>query len=211
MSKHSQYQELATGLRNVLDIKDSITIKRYEKERLNYTVQNLNPSGANVLDIGGNTGYFTFELLSRGAESVDYYEGNQNHANFVSLAANVLNYQNKVTVYDEYYLFLKNSEKVYDIVLLLNVLHHVGDDYGDKNLNITNAKKEIISNLNCMAERTTYLVFQLGFNWKGNRNLGLFEHGTKRELIDFILSGCNKYWEIINVGISVMIGSDIIY
>lgn len=33
--------------------------------------------GKSVLDIGGNSGFFTFELIEKGAKKIHYYEGNK--------------------------------------------------------------------------------------------------------------------------------------
>ncbi|MBK9598199.1 MAG: glycosyltransferase [Flavobacteriales bacterium] len=51
----------------------------------------------------------------------------------------------------------------FDIVLLLNVLHHVGDDFGEPLPNVAAAQRKIIENLNWFAEKTEYLIFQIGF------------------------------------------------
>ena len=55
------------------------------------------------------------------------------------------------------------------------------------------------------------MVFQLGFNWKGNRNLGLFENGSKVELIDFIAEGVKNYWTIEKIGIAEAANNSIEY
>jgi hypothetical protein len=55
------------------------------------------------------------------------------------------------------------------------------------------------------------LVFQLGFNWKGNRNNGLFKNGTKRELIDFINQGIKGFWEIQTIGIAESVDNEYVF
>ena len=117
-SKHSNYQVLASELEEFLNSKELITKSRNEQIRLEYFLKNVDIKNKTVLDIGGNTGYFTFELLSRGAKSVDYYEGNIEHSKFVTLASEVLNRKNQINVYNEYYCFNKSNK--FDIVLLLN-------------------------------------------------------------------------------------------
>lgn len=200
-SKHSNYQILPECLKTFLDDKDIEVKSRYEKERLDYILSQLNPSGKSILDIGGNTGYFTFEMLARAAKRVNYYEGNQAHAEFVKVAADLLNFSGKINIFNEYFNFSGNSALHYDIVLLLNVLHHVGDDYGDENLSIEKAKEQIIESINYFKDKTEYLVFQLGFCWKGNRSTLLFEKGTKEEMIDFIKAGTRKDWIIKEIAI----------
>jgi hypothetical protein len=199
-SKHSNYQILPQILKPFIN-EDDIEVKsRYEKERLDYMLKQINPRGLSFLDIGGNSGYFSFELLAHGAKNIDYYEGNTAHAKFVQRASEMLKLDNQLHVFNEYYDFQKKLERYYDVTLLLNVLHHVGDDYDDKNLSLNKAKQRISKSLNAMAERTTILIFQLGFCWKGDRNLFLFEGGTKKEMIDFVSESIKEYWTIEHIG-----------
>lgn len=210
-SKHSNYQILPEILKPVLNEKDILVKSRYEKERLDYILRQLNPSGKSFLDIGGNSGYFSFEMIDKGAKHVDYFEGNAAHAEFVKSAADILGINEQLHVFNEYYDFQKKSDHHYDVVLLLNVLHHVGDDYDDKNLSLNKAKQKIIESLNSMADKTTTMVFQLGFCWKGNRDLLLFENGTKKEMIDFIKAGTEKHWLIKEINVPEKKGEKIIY
>ena len=173
VSKHSNYQILASDLEKYLIDRDIIINSRNEKERLDYFLKNVNIKNKQILDIGGNTGYFTFEFLKRGVRSVDYYEGNIEHAKFVELASNILGYDKKLFIFPEYYEF--NKKKKYDIVLLLNVLHHLGDDFGNHKL----ARIEVLDNIIKILKELSYiadtLIFQLGFNWKGNINNPFFK------------------------------------
>lgn len=211
-SKHSNYQILPKQLYEILG-EDEIKVRsRYENERLKYILENVDVKDKTLLDIGGNTGFFSLELLSRGAFSVHLYEGNKVHTDFVSLAANVFNIEDKIKITNNYFLFEANSEnRKYDIILLLNVLHHVGDDYGKDVISIEFAKQKIITQVNSLANITSILIFQLGFNWKGNRNLGLFKNGTKQEMIDFIATGVKDHWAIDKIGIADEIGNKIEY
>lgn len=202
VSKHSNYQILSKRL-SLLLTNNEIKVKtRYEAERLKYILKNISIKNKKVLDIGGNTGFFTFEFLDNKAKLVHYYEGNKTHADFVRLASSMLGVEKRIEIADRYFSFedeLKNER--YDIVLLLNVLHHVGEDYGDKELSIDLAKQLIIKELKSFSGKTDFMFFQLGFNWKGNRNLGLFKDGTKKEMIDFITQGTKDFCDIVKIGI----------
>lgn len=201
-SKHSNYQVLSKRLSSLIG--NDIEVKsRNEIERLNFILENLDVKDKTIIDIGGNTGFFTFELIENGANHVDYIEGNKAHSDFVKLAVDVLGISEKIKIINKYLNFENElNGKHYDIALLLNVLHHLGDDYGNKELTIETAKKNIITQINFFADKTSFLVFQLGFNWKGNPNHCLFENGTKKELIDFVLKGTNEYWDILKIGIA---------
>lgn len=210
-SKHSNYQILSGKLSKIVDNK-VIKIKgRFEKERLDYILKNVDIKNKKILDIGGNTGYFTFELIDKKAKSIDYYEGNRIHAKFVKEAAEILKVRDKVNINEEYYMFNKKIDNKYDVVILLNVLHHIGDDYGNKELLIQTAKDEIIKQINKMSYSTDIIVLQIGFNWKGNSKLSLFKNGTKKEMINFIKEGTKEYWKIINIGIPEQKNNEIKY
>lgn len=202
-SKHSHYQILAKPLRNFIPTDKLYMQSRFEQERLDYILQCIPHQGITIADVGGNTGFFTFELIAHGAMLAIFIEGNQRHSAFVQEAATVLGWQDRLKVYCKYISFETDlSQMNVDVCFLLNVLHHVGDDYGDRNQNIESAKLNILSALNRMAQHSRYLVFQLGFNWKGDVHLPLFKNGTKKELIDFIVSGTKSSWYVQNIGIA---------
>lgn len=207
-SKHSNYQILPQELADILEIKEDDILSTYEKERFDFICKNISLKGTNILDIGGNTGYFTFESVKQGCRHVDYYEGNPLHARFVSKAKPLFQ-GGDIDIYQDYYLF-DEKQKKYDVVLCLNVIHHLGDDFlstGDMKL----AKTKMIACINQLAYVTEYLVFQMGYNWCGDCNLCLFENGTKQEMINFISQETDKHWTIANIGIAEKKAEGIIY
>jgi SAM-dependent methyltransferase len=213
-SKHSNYQILPKRLRRKIGTIDVNVKNNYEYERLEYILNKVDVKSKRILDIGGNTGFFTFEAIDNGASFVHYYEGNKTHAEFVRLASEVLDVRNKIKITDKYFPFDRKDkfeEDKYDIMFLLNVLHHIGDDYGNDKISEYMAKKVIISQLNGLSEITNILIFQLGFNWKGNRNICLFENGTKKELIDYILNGTKDNWKVTEIGIPELLQDEIKY
>ncbi|MCB9248091.1 MAG: hypothetical protein H6613_05880 [Ignavibacteriales bacterium] len=117
-SKHCNYQVLPTSLRNFVDIEDLAINSRYEVERLEYLLKHIDPRGKSILDIGGNTGYFSFELLEKGASKVIFYEGNNAHADFVTEASKLIAKENLIDVQNEYFQFSKEQYRIQtDIVL----------------------------------------------------------------------------------------------
>lgn len=210
-SKHSNYQVLTRKLAKLIAPEQISTNSRYEHERLAYLKKHLTLKDKTLLDIGGNTGFFTFECLDAGASIVDYYEGNQYHADFVRTASKVLKYDDKVNVHNTYYPFNGKSSQHYDIILLLNVLHHVGDDYGEPSTSIDKARELIIHQINNMSVTCDVMVLQLGFCWKGNITMGLFEHGTKQEMIEYLKNGIDECWEILHIGIAEKNKNEVTY
>lgn len=207
-SKHSCYQEIHPSLTKNIEVTANVAIQRYELQRAKFISDNLNFQDKMVLDIGGNTGYFSFEAISKGAKSVLLIEGNENHAEFVSELAIAENLP--ISVSNKYFDFENNNSKS-DIVFILNVLHHIGDDFGSQNISKSEALNYIAKAINNFHEKTDILIFQLGYNWKGDRNLPLFENGTKREMIEFVYNTIKHNWDLIHVGIAEVVNGETIF
>ena len=202
-SKHSHYQILATPLKKLIPNEMQKIRSRWEEERLHFILKHLPYKDITLADVGGNTGYFTLEFIHRGAKSALFIEGNHAHSSFVHESVYALGWQDKVKIYPSYMMFEDDLSLIdVDVTLLLNVLHHVGDDFGNQSQSINEAKNNILRSLFCLSYRTKFLVFQLGFNWKGNIEYPLFREGTKRELIDFVKYGTRDSWLIKYIGIA---------
>ncbi len=201
-SKHSHYQVLPSALQPLLGSEDLCVQSRHERERLAYILSQVPVDGQHLADIGGNTGYFSFELLSHGARQVDYYEGNAAHHDFVRAAAQGLGWADRLRTHHRYLAFEPDELPPLDCTLLLNVLHHFGDDFGDRGTAREAAKQRMLGCLATLARSSRLLVFQLGFNWKGDRHQPLFPGGSKSEMIDFIRQGTAQDWDIAAIGIA---------
>lgn len=210
-SKHSNYQVLPQSIKSIIEDDDVHTRTRYEAERLHYLLSILDIKDKSVLDIGGNTGYFTYELIDRGAKNAVHYEGNKEHSEFVKLAAQATGRQDRVKTIEGYFSFDGSYKDFHDIILLFNVLHHVGDDYGAQDMTVKDAKEIIIAELNSLSSNCKTMVFQLGFNWQGDVNKPLFKSGTKREMIDFVRGGIAYNWNIKYIGIAETVGEKVEY
>jgi|APTNR8051073442_1049403.scaffolds.fasta_scaffold03495_9 SAM-dependent methyltransferase len=200
--KHRAYQILASRVKKLIGETDVTFYPKYEEERLEYIESNIAINGMKVLDIGCNTGFFVFELLDRGAKHVTCFEGGEYHSKFVELAVKLLQINSRIRVVGDYFDFKAQHKDVYDVTLLLNVLHHLGDDYGNNMLTRDEAKRGMIVQLNEMSTKTKHLVFQMGFNWKGDISKCLFENGLKTEMIDYIKDGTSDNWEVVKIGVA---------
>lgn len=199
--KHSAYQILPTRLARYIGQHDAHMKPKYEAERLAYIASNVDLNGKTALDIGSNTGYFAFELLDSGCDKVTAFEGGEIHGEFLQLAAEALDEEDRISVHHEYFDFHHALIK-HDIALLLNVVHHVGDDYGGFTDNMEHAKSLMLDQINSMVNYSDILIFQMGFNWKGDVARCLFQNGTKTEMIDFVSNGTKDKWKIEHVGIA---------
>ncbi len=210
-SKHSNYQVLAGALSPLLG-NEAISVKsRHEHERLAYILSRVPVQGLHMADIGGNTGFFSFELLEQGARRVDYYEGNTAHHSFVHAAAQRLGLAGRLHTHHGYVSFEPATLARVDCTVLLNVLHHFGDDFGDRDAAMEAARQRMLACLSALAHTSRLLVFQLGFNWKGDRHQPLFAGGSKAEMIDFIEQGTASDWDIAAIGIAERDGGHTVY
>lgn len=204
VSKHSRYQILPNGISDLLsvDVKDQ---GKKERERFEFIEKHVDLKKQRILDIGGNTGYFTFEALSSDASFVNYFDGNSLHAQFVSIAYDILGKDDKIQIDSKNFNFSdinRNNLDPVDVCLCLNVLHHIGDDFGESSISVEEAKGLIATYLQNLSFLCNILVVQIGFNWKGNCVFPLFKYGTKAEMIDFVRECVGKYFDIINIGIA---------
>jgi len=210
-SKHSNYQVPAPALAPLLGGAALPVKSRHEHERLAYILSRLCIDGLHVADIGANTGFFSFELLAHGARRVDCYEGNGAHHDFVSAAAQRLGLAGRLHTHHQYVLFEPAELPVVDCTVLLNVLHHLGDDFGDCATAKEAARRQMLACLAALARSTRLLVFQLGFNWKGDRHQPLFAGGSKAEMIRFIEQGTAADWKITAIGIAERADGEVVY
>lgn len=200
-SKHSRYQILPGQVRAALDFPTNIKIEHYDWERFQFIKNIVDFKDKDILDIGGNTGYFSFESLMQGAKSSLIIEGNKEHVDFVNQVAEILS----VPIFSKnaYVNFLDDlNEEYFDIIFCLNVVHHLGDDFGDRNISKEKAKEKLSKIFEFFENKCDILIFQMGFNWKGDRYNCLFDNGTKIEMIDFVKNSSKNNFDIIEIGIA---------
>ena len=210
-SKHSHYQLLARSVRSIIDQTSLKVSSRFEEERLGYIASRCRFDAQIVSDVGGNTGFFSFESAALGAARVLYFDGNRAHAEFVAEASHVLGVGDVITVSDHYLNFRNDFPGQVDLCFLLNVLHHVGDDFGDATMTVDEARSQILTSLAYLSRFAKVLVFQLGYNWKGDRNRPLFPGGTKAEQIDFVRRGTADDWHVAHIGIAARVDGKVVY
>ena len=195
--KHTNYQEIHPSIIESVGLELDDAPSKRETARQAFFDEHLDCRNARVLDIGANTGFFTFAAAERGARFVQVYEGYAPHAHFIKLAANALGLSDTISVSDTYYEFDKASE-TFDICICLNVLHHLGDDFGTADSRDL-AKARMREAMRALGDTCDTLVFQLGYNWKGDRHLPLFDQGRKEEIVHFVEQAAPDVWRIDHV------------
>jgi len=211
-SKHSQYQIVPRALRPFLGDLTVPMQTRHEEERLSFILDRLDFHDLSVVDIGGNTGFFPIELFGRGVQKVVLIEGNPVHCAFVAEAARILGVENQLVIHQRYMTFGEDLDLVDgDVTLLLNVIHHIGDNFGPDLPTIQGVKEAMCQALNSLASRTRFLVLQIGFNWKGQTDCPLFERGTKTEMIEYVTECTRSSWSIEHIGIAEKNSAEVSY
>ncbi|MDL5385543.1 class I SAM-dependent methyltransferase [Aeromonas hydrophila] len=210
MSKHAHYQKLSPLVEKLFyDCKIKPSVNRFESERFCSIESCVELVGSTILDVGGNTGYFSFESIRRGCNLVHYYEGNPEHCEFVKLAATMIGVSDRLNIYNKYFQPSEEEQKV-DLIYLLNVLHHIGDDFGivgDEHGCLASAADM----LRKYSSLGSYLVFQIGYNWKGDPNKPLFKNGSKSDVIEWLESVTAEHWDVISTLIAVQTSTGVTY
>lgn len=206
------YQRLASNFCGVLDDDLIEKYSSYENERLEYIKQKISFKDARILDIGGNTGFFSYESINSGAVHADYYEGNGESMDFMKKSVEFFKMEDKINMNEGYYSFDEDHSNKYDIAYLLNVVHHIGGRSGDEMMDdMEEAKRNMIAAVNAMSANVSTLIFQMGFNWRGEVKHCLFTNGTKKEVIDFITEGTRDHWHVDAIGIAERHENGIVY
>lgn len=194
-SKHADYQLLHPTVAALFGADVPSGRGRQEPERWAVMASQTPMRGRRVWDIGANTGYFTMAALAEGARRVVSQEGQRTHATFIADCAEALGVQERLEVRPAYCEFEPlTSAEPHDITLCLNVLHHLGDDFGRQDLDIGAALRAMRQALSALATHTHTLWLQLGFNWKGDVRHPLFHGGTKAEMMAFVHEACSDDW-----------------
>jgi len=195
-SKHSSYQLIHPSLLPLLGDAAGLPAGKLEAQRQRLFQRAVPMADRTVLDIGANTGYFSFAALQSGARRVRSQEGNVAHARFLQAAGQALGVSDRLEVVPAYFNFEPQADERFDVALCLNVVHHLADDFGDSALTISQARDQMLVAINAMTAWTRTLVLQVGFNWKGDRHRPLFEGGEKASLIEWVRAGTAAHWRI---------------
>ncbi len=172
-SKHARYQSIPAFVQEALGYQEQLDdLWRSDKPRYRYLEDFLERiSFTSVMDVGANTGYFSLSLAHRFPRVTVYaVEMHANHVQFMQLISRHFHLPNLKIVQKP--LLLENAEifPSADVLLLFNVLHHAGVDF-DQGAVTSPADFEsyAVPYLSHLIRKFTYLVFQMGYNWGGDK------------------------------------------
>lgn len=189
-SKHSVYQSVPAFVSRALGYQEEIhSFWRSDRPRYDYLRQRLDfQASARGADIGANTGYFSLNLAYDQPDLViAAYEMNPRHAEFIRLTAAAFALEHlKVRAESCDFAGLAGLP-AFDVVFLLNVLHHAGFDFDrhvpDDNCAFT---EYAIGYLARLREHSRTLVFQVGSNRGGDKQRPLFAYDDDVARLDWL-------------------------
>ena len=213
-SKHSIYQSMPIFVQESLDIEVKVNQEwRGDVERYNYLVKHVDFNNKTIMDIGANTGYFSLNIAKHFAKEVIAYEPNENHGKVIKMLADFCKVENLKTKYEGVaFDNLKDIENS-DILLHFNVMHHAGHDFDSTYVEkIEFLKKYSIDYLKQLRTKTKKIIYQMGYNWGGNKKTPIFPEINGAEMIKGVEKLCNESgWKIESIGLSKRADGKIIY
>ena len=177
-SKHSIYQNIPSFIEAELQLNPKLdNLWRSDTPRWNLLKDFFreNPF-SNVADVGANTGYFSFNFAREFPGSkVTALELNENHADFIKKLADYFEVRNVQSKCEKITLENVKNFPVHDVILYMNIAHHIGHDFNPEVSNKNTLDKDITSILSGLSKKCTWMVFQMGYNWGGNKQKPIIE------------------------------------
>jgi hypothetical protein len=173
--RFSHYQELPPCVENKIEgrISDVYTQSQLSLDELRYDwlVQQVQPEGMSVVEIGSNLGYFVLRLSSEYDAMVEAYEPVSSYAKVTTLMAQLCGVNERVLCHNRGVIksdlvdFLDN-----DLIITLNVLHHAGIEYDCKAvIEIGGWENYIVDYLSILKNNGKRLFLQMGNISSGDR------------------------------------------
>jgi len=207
LSKHAQYQTVPESLALKLGVQFEVNEEwRGDRPRypsiLDYARQH---AAKRILDVGANTGYFALSLAEDIPEAaLTACELNSTHAEIIGLLAELGGYGNISVTDRPADLVNVDTFGTFDLALHLNILHHAGHDFDKALVPDREAFMDYgVEYLKRFAKTTTRMVFQMGYNWGGNKQLPLVPVKDQEGKVRFTVQLMEKAgWTIEHVAIA---------
>lgn len=189
-SKHANYQNVPTFVRDALGYQESIDESwRGDTARYAYLLHELKlQPGQTVADIGANTGFFVHSLAHSHPECrFVAYESHPNHVDFIRLVADAFALSNVAVADRPVDLAAIDELPVFDVLIHLNVLHHAGHDF---DAGLVSGPQEMeqyaAAYLRQLASKGSLLVFQIGYNWGGDKSQPIVDPHDQRAMVAWL-------------------------
>ncbi|MFB0846171.1 DUF1698 domain-containing protein [Paenibacillus oleatilyticus] len=189
-SKHSNYQNIPHFVREELNYNEPIDETwRGDTARFTYLLKEIDfTSNKTVADIGANTGFFTLSFAHLFRESVfTAFELNPTHTEFIKIISEHFALQNVAV--DQKSVGIEQIDTIpyYDVMFHLNVLHHAGVDFDNSKVcAIQDFERYAACYLKQLSKKTKTLIFQLGYNWGGDKKKPLMPVNNISEMILYV-------------------------
>jgi hypothetical protein len=199
-SKHSVYQNIPGFVKKELDYNEEINEDwRGDTARYRFLMDNVDFQYKVVGDFGANTGFFSLSLAFEFQNaSFIAYEMNPNHVDFMESIKRYFDLGNFVV--EKKNLNLSGIEDIiqHDILLNFNVLHHAGVDFDKDIIHDEYAFRHYAEKyLAKLKTKTRMMVFQMGFNWGGNKKRPIVSRDSPDRFITYLKDLCLKSgWSI---------------
>lgn len=204
-SKHSRYQNVPKFVEAELGYHEEINETwRGDSARLEFLVNNLPLAGKNtVADIGANTGFFTLSLAHEfRTAKFTAYEPHLAHCQFIQTIVEHFGVPNVAVQNEAVDLEKLGSMPFYDVILLLNILHHAGVDFDHHLVHSRHEFEDYASEyLARLSTKCNNLVLQLGYRWGGNKAEPLLPVGDIGAMLSLIKRLAKGNWRIAQVGL----------
>jgi len=170
-AKHTTYQMLPPCVKD----QDNrfgrlIGTQRQDEKRYDWLKSNMPSLTGRVIDIGANLGYFSFRTLQDYQVNIVAYEPYKPHAKAISIIRKLCDFEAKQMKVVDQGIGLREIEALpqADLLILLNVIQHAGEDY-DQDLvdNIQNWRSYAVNYLTKLRSKADKLFFQMGYTWLG--------------------------------------------
>lgn len=206
-SKHAQYQTLPDALAERLGVQFDVN-EAWRGDRPRYPIIRkfiTEGPAKSIVDFGANIGFFSLSLAEDFPDSeVTACELNPTHAHIIRLLAKIGGYTRfNVT---EQAVDLQHAADFgkFDVALHLNILHHAGHDFDRTDVpDIASFSAYAVEYLRKFRATAARMVFQMGYNWGGNKELPLVQREDQAGKIRFTVDLFEKAgWTIEHVAIA---------
>jgi hypothetical protein len=180
-SKHSQYQRFPEFVGN--QPPPNNIFWRDDRPRLALLRREIEFGDLKtLLEVGSNIGYFGLSLKHDHPHlKVYFYEIDQTMRDLSRDLAEMVGLTDCCFFPEAFDCTTKNPPDA-DLLLCMNVLHHIGRDYGPE-MTPDMVKSQVQEEMTFIRSKCRQLSFQIGMNWGGNKQTPIWPQGSERDYV----------------------------